>query len=378
MDIKEWIKRCRDMRGRIVRRDGGNEYLLANFTGTAQQKDIEARTPVVQDFFRVKINVKAFDENEMQKKGKPAVDFSDTRQVMRALAEEFDMPFWAYSKMPGSGLVREDGVSLQDYNRVFVYQLKACNLYCPWCYVDDENKNGLQGNGRFFSVPEITDIFNREREKQPLHMLRLSGGEPTLAIEQWLEILRELKRRKMENEVYVQGETNLTTGSFIEHLKTTGQIERDLLEKVGEFRNFGVLCSFKGTDAESFRQATGTTGEYAFLEEERWKTFGMLVKAGIDAYPFIYDANPETLEQFIDNGIARFGEGFGLKTWVVGLKLYGPEKQRLEKLGLDSATYQQRLDKRFERSKEIMRRIVRERFCLDYQSTPRTAVKLRK
>ena len=33
--------------------------ILANLSGTLQQKDIESRTPLVEDFFRIKINVKS-------------------------------------------------------------------------------------------------------------------------------------------------------------------------------------------------------------------------------------------------------------------------------------------------------------------------------
>ena len=33
---------------------------------------------------------------------------------------------------------------------------------CPWCYVDDCNKNGHKGTGEYFSVSKILDAFEKE------------------------------------------------------------------------------------------------------------------------------------------------------------------------------------------------------------------------
>lgn len=372
MDIEKWVKVCNALRNRAMKiEDYRNRYLLANFTGTAQQKDIEKRTPLLQDFFRIKVNVKGFSEKEEERRGVPEADFSENGQVYDALGKEFDMPYWAFHSLPNKK-------HLQDYNNIFIWQLKACNLKCPWCYVDDINKNGKEGNNaRFFSMEEIIDVFEDERGKQELNMIRPSGGEPTLAIEQWQECLFELDERDLENDVYVQGDTNLTTGHFIEHLEETEQIGKRVLEKVGEYDNFGLLCSFKGTDVESFLEATGMPKSYAFLEEERWYTFSKLLNAKIDAYPFIYDPNPDTLESFMKTGARNYGDGFYLKTWLINLKLYGPEKERLEKIGVSSEEYQKQLGENFSRSEEIMQNLIWEKFKLNYKAIPRAGIKLK-
>jgi len=331
----------------------------------------------------------------MQDKGGHAINFKDNFSIFRVNAEEFDMPYWAHYAMNESGDLSE----IAKYNNTFCYQLKRCNLHCPWCYVDDISKDGSEKNNPdWFSISQIVDEFEKARElhaqgngscEGPLNNYRPSGGEPTLAVEQWLLSLRELEKRKLDDEVFVQGDTNLTTGHFIESLEKSGTIEKHLLNKVGERNNFGLLCSFKGTDTESFLNATGMMpSEYAFLEEERWHTFEKYVKAGIDAYPFVYDPNPETLPYFLDDGANRFGDGFYLKTWILPLKLYGPEIERYAKksritLGDDKELrdkfkkeVQQNLDERFAQSKEVMQKILWDKFRLNYQEITRPRVKL--
>jgi len=376
MNLEKWINHCDNLRSNLIANEGGaNKYLLANFSGTSQQKDIEKRTALIGDFCRIKINVKSFDEKEMQKQGKRVVDFSNYSEVFSALRDEFDMPQWAHLALMNR--------PLKDFQNIFIYQLKGCNIHCPWCYVDDINKNNQKGNGEFFSVSEIVDLFEQERKKQQLYMIRPSGGEPTLAIEQWGEMLSEIKKRGLEKEVYVQGDTNLTTGHFIESLESKNKIAENLLEKISKFDNFGVLCSFKGTDTESFLKAVGfvksdgsANRDYSFLEDERWFSFSKLVKAGIDAYPFIYDSNPETITNFMEKGAEKFGSGFYLKTRLFKLKLYGPEKDRLAKIGKDPLEEQKRLDDNFEKSYKILNEIIQTKLGVPYGAIPRKGIKL--
>jgi len=341
-----------------------NYYLLANFVGTEQQKDIEKRTPLIEDFFRVKINVKAFSEQEQ--KGLHAF-FHNNEAVFKAMANEFDMPYWAFVAL-------EKKVPLKDLNDTFVYQLKACNLFCPSCYVDDSNKKP-DARGKFFSMREIIDVFEQEQRKRPLYNFRPSGGEPTLAIEQWLEALNEIEKRNIT--AYVQGDTNLTTGHFLKYMEEREITEPHFLEKVAEHPNFGLLCSFKGTDKESFLDATGMPEELSFLEEERWYTFRKFVKAGIDVYPFIYSPNPSSLEKFMKKGSEEFGDGFWLKTWIFPFKLYGPEKARLEKKKIDVEEYQRKINYNFSLAEEIMQELIWKKFHLNYKAIPRAGIKLR-
>jgi len=371
----DWMGYNLQLRDKILRHENGeNKYLLADFSDSSQRMDIERKTKLVNDFCRVKINVKAFSDEERAKKNLAPMDYHDNAAVFKALGDEFDMPYWALNSIHKP---------LKDLANTFIYQLKACNLNCLWCYVDDHNKKPSDSNS-FFSVREIMDIFQEEKKKGPLYNFRPSGGEQTIVVEQWLEVMREIEKRGLE--AYVQGDTNLTNGKYIQYLEQIGETENNILEKIGHYDNFGLLCSFKGTDTESFLNACGLIKKengknvpnerFAFLEKERWNTFRDLIGAGIDAYPFIYDPNPKTLESFMDKGAKMFGDGFYLKTWILPLKTYSPTKERLPKYGINQEDLQKRLDDSFKESKEIMQDIVWKKFHLNYQAVPRTGIKL--
>jgi organic radical activating enzyme len=365
MDIQTWIKRCDSLSRRVVKEKGNSrKYLLANFSGTAQKKDIEVHTSTMgNDFYRTKDNLKVNSDNEAE--------------LEVAVKSQFDMPDWASRKL---------GLSLASTNLAFMPQLKACNVHCPWCFVDDQNKNGEKETGEYFSISEVVDAFQSARKEsgKPLHLMRLSGGEPTLAPWQWLELLQELNSRGLSKGVYFQGETNLTTGHFIEYLQKENRLDRDFLKRVSEYNNFGVLCSFKGTDTESFLRAIGfckkdgtSDKRFSFLEEERWYSFDKMVRAGIDCYPFVYDPNPQTIRSFLEKGFREYGENFVSKTWVFPLKLYGPEKERLTKKGIDPELYQTQLSDNFKRSEELMYKLVPHYTGHEYKAIPRTGIILK-
>jgi uncharacterized Fe-S cluster-containing radical SAM superfamily protein len=319
---------------------------------------------ILGDFFRVKLNTVAFEKLE----NNTPIDFSDNSQVFKALANEFDMPYWGFMALKDR--------PLKDFSRTFIYQLKACNLRCLWCYANDINKNGRNEHAKYFSIPEIFDVFEEARKTQTVNNFRPSGGEPTLAVEQWLESLREIEKRKLN--VYVQGDNNLTNGHYMDALENNGDIERGLLEKVAGYENFGLLCSFKGTDAESFLKATNMPRSYSFLEDERWYSFAKLTKAGIDTYPFVYDPNPDTLESFMEKGARKFGDGFYLKTWIFKLKPYEDSgKERIEKKGFKYEEFYKKLKENFEKSKEIMQNLIQKKYGLNYQAVPRYGIKLK-
>lgn len=379
--LKKWVKYNQFLRDKVVdKSDSDTKILLTNFAGTAQAQDIQKRTDLLgSNFYRIKVNVKPFAEDEKKRgKGVILIDFHDEQAVFNSIKTNFDSPYWAFTSLP-------DKTTLQNYNDIFIWQLKACNFKCPWCYVDDESNTAKKTKGaEFFSIPEIINAFEKEREKYELNMIRGSGGEPTLAIEQWLETLNELENRNLQESVFLQGDTNLSTGEFIKHLDETDQISPFLLHEIGNYDNFGLLCSFKGTDTESFLKASGFTksdgtlnNNYGFLEKHRWETFNMYVEAGIDVYPFIYDPNPKTLEAFMNKGAKFFGDGFYLKTWMFPLKLYSPEQDRLDKIGKSEEEFQSELDENFKQSEEIMNNLIYKNFKVNYQSIPRTGIKLK-
>jgi organic radical activating enzyme len=394
MALERNMNRLMTLRKNIVYQNPFS-ILLANFEGSLQQKDIEKRTALMQNFFRIKIDCKFFDDTERNKKGLSSFDFDNIDTALDILRNEFDMPFWGHYVMNDGHIDSLEGV--KEYNNKFIYQLKGCNLCCPYCYVDDLSKNGKPGQGsRFFTIPEIIDIFLEERKKaentnRPLNSFRPSGGEPTIAVEQWLYVLDEFKKRGLDKEIYVQGDTNLTTGHFIKLLEENGEIKRGLLKEVGKYKNFGLLCSFKGTDENNYHENTDIPlKECAGFLEENIYTFKKLMKAGIDSYPFFYNPNPATIESFLYRLADEMNDKqFIRRSWVFVLKPYGPEKERLRKRlrkeGMKDENkieskvddYCQGLGTNFLKAKEVMQKIYKKEFNENYQEYMRPGIKLR-
>jgi uncharacterized Fe-S cluster-containing radical SAM superfamily protein len=351
-----------------MRKDSsGLKILLSNFEDTIQKKDIEKRTSVIQNFFRTKVDVPAWDN--------PNFNWSDKEKIMESMAERFDMPSWALYRLENTTELSE---KLKEYNHVFIYQLKGCNLHCPYCYVDDANKDGKETNGsRFFSIDEIVNAFIENRNEK-VNRIRPSGGEPTLVIEQWYELLKKLEEVGLNKEVYVQSDTNLTTGHFIDNLIERGELEKDILEDIGSYKNFGLLSSFKGTDPENFARNTRSDPK---LFEEQFYSFSKYLEAGIDAYPFLYNPNPQSLESFMDRLEREFGKEVCKRVWIFQIKMYDVPRDRLSKEAKEKSMetseyireYEKEWKENFEKSEEIMKKIMKERFGCLYKKDLRVA-----
>jgi len=370
--MQSYLDRLYTLRKSTLQYDGDElKLLLARLEGSTQQTDIEI--PLINRFFRIKEDVKKFKD--------PNFDWKNEESVMKAILERFDMPTWALYRLRGR---KELSPELKDFNDVFVYQTKTCNLRCPYCYVDDDLKDGRKNkNAEFFSISQILEAFYEERERRekvrrerevdengrlilPLNRIRPSGGEPSLVPEQWKNLLEKLEADGLSKEVYVQSDTNLTTGHFIEFLERKKEIEKGLLQQIGSFKNFGLLASIKGTDSKNYARNTGVPIKLAEkLVEETLYTLGKYVDSGVDAYPFLYNPNPETLEEFLDRLKENLGKNILKKTWVYPLNLYNVTKERLRKIARRRRDNEEEYVRRYEkewkenflRAEEIMRKI---------------------
>jgi uncharacterized Fe-S cluster-containing radical SAM superfamily protein len=285
--------------------------------------------------------------------------------------------------------VRKLCKELRNYNEVFIYQLKGCNLHCVYCFVDDWNKDGrLSHEARFFSLDEILSAFYRERERRklchetPLNRIRPSGGEPTLVIEQLPELLHKLEEAGLEREVHVQSDTNLTTGHFIDWLEAKGEVQKGILEEIASYKNFSLLASFKGTDPKNFSHNVRVSPK---LFEEQFYSFKKWLDAGVDVYPFLYNPNPASLGSFMDRFAHEVGEGAYLKTWVFSLKMYETVKARLRReavmRGVDPdqyiRAYAEEWQRNYEESEKFMKALLLQKYGLPYKRFLRAGLSYR-
>jgi uncharacterized Fe-S cluster-containing radical SAM superfamily protein len=78
------------------------------------------------------------------------------------------------------------GGSWIDYNEVFVVQVASCNLDCWYCFVDEELRRADTRKGDWFSAQDVIDMWVESGTK----VLRVSGGEPTLAPEFLMDLIQ--------------------------------------------------------------------------------------------------------------------------------------------------------------------------------------------
>ena len=351
----------------MKKEDGKLKVLVANLAET-RQKDIDRGRGLIAEHFRAKIDVLPW---------KLDANFEWTKDnIIKSMADQFDMPSWAWHALENG---REINKEIEKYRDNFIYQIKGCNINCPWCYVDEINKNGLPGDySEWFSIPEIIDTFEKTRAERKnskegeLNRIRPSGGEATIVIEQWLENLKELEKRNLSKEIFVQNDSNLTTGHFLDDLERKGEIEPNILQKIGEYKNLGLLASFKGTDEKNFTENTRADGK---LIEESIYSFKKYVKAGIDTYPFFYNPNPDTLESFLERLAKEVGDNVFLKSRVFRLKIYDPLKLRFGSQEKVEA-YIKELNENYLKAEEKMREIMHKKFGLEYKSGLRVGIKL--
>jgi len=332
--------------------------LVASFVGSEQQKDLN-RTKgevkgAVEDYFRVKSNIKPEPWEAYKKSG-------NARELM------FDFNWWPIAKLGDTPEKREP----ENWNNQFIYQLKACNIACDYCFVDRRNNNGVHADGaRFFDVSELVATFLEVREQKAaegirLNVIRASGGEPSLVPEQWLDMLQAVERAGMSNDIYVMSDSNLTTGPALDNLMASGQVDHGLLKEIAQYDNFGLLSCFKGTDPKGFSEDTNCNPD-AF--HDAIPSYMKYLESGIRIYPHMANPNPETLEGFMGDLNASLGEDATSMIHIFSLGAYGPVVQRLgERLDETKA----RWAKNITGGEEILDRTLKEKSGVGYKETPR-------
>lgn len=193
----------------------------------------------------------------------------------------FDYPTIIQAKLKAKG-------SWELFNRLLTVQVGGCDFRCWYCYCDDSLLNG--NNLLYVNPKDLIDKFLEQRTADSVqgvqsNVLRISGGEPFLAVELILGCLEELRRRRLDEKIFVWTETNLSP--FLTAPKET----KSLLEKWGvnlqrfaEFKNFAVHPCIHGTSPANLKEVTKL--------DEKWfdgllKGFKCLIDNKIDVYPTI-------------------------------------------------------------------------------------------
>lgn len=351
------------------------KVLCVDFAATLQKQDITKDLIQGVDTgkyaYRAKINVRALDSEIRKQRGLPPFDFSDKEAILRELNKDdgFDIPLWFLRK------AGDDISNITKYDLALFPQIKACNFHdgtskggCLFCFVDDDSNNGKPENGVYLSVENIVNTFEKYRKERGIVTIRTSGGEPTLVLDHILGLYREMSNRGIP--ILAQFDSNLSTAGLIEYFEEHGIFPQHVLEKIAEY-DPKVLVGFKGTDNKSLAESVMAD----LTVEEQIRGLTKFVKAGIDVYPYLYNANPETLVDFIDQMQEKF-DNILPKIHLARLNIYPIVNKRIE--GIKTIEeYRNMLDENYEKSKEIMDNLMRERVGVGYKQIERPGIELR-
>jgi len=155
------------------------------------------------------------------------------------------------------------------YGGIATGDVVGCNLRCKFCW--SWRYSYYTNKGSFYKPAEVFEKLVSIAERCGYRYVRLSGGEPTIAREHLLELLKLID------------ETRFT---FI--LETNGLLigyDESYARDLAKFDNIVVRVSFKGTTPEEFELLTGAERrfyEYQFRALENLLNAGL--KPGRDFY----------------------------------------------------------------------------------------------
>ncbi len=346
------VEKALTLRKTLIRDE---EVLVADFSNTLQGKDTSRVIDLMPNVstgeyvFRAKVNIKQLDPLAAKEYGTTFFDISEkTEEEIEDFikVQEFDFPLWFKHN--------EEFNNVLDYNTPFIMQVAGCNFHngyetggCWYCFVDNESNDGIVATGKTFLRPEdavesimaarekIKDVYAEQGLDLNIKVFRTSGGEPTVALDWILNAWREIGDRGLD--FVGQLDSNLSTGMIVDRFEKEGVFEKNILEKLAEYP-VKILTAIKGVDEENLQNnvqsaATMQTQEYSILK---------FLRAGFDIYPQMYNPNPMTLYSYLED-MERVIDNFSLRVHIGPLKLYGPNKKRLEfqakKLGKDPEAF---------------------------------------
>lgn len=284
----------------------GKRILLANFSGTAQAKDIATHARFADDVFRAKVYTKPEERGLNLFRGEPALVAAQKLAI------------------PG-----------RECNAVFLGQINGCNLNCWQCYVDRVNRSGSQKYGRFYSAEEYLTQFlvwsrrnqNSRNPDDKLNILRISGGEVFIVPEFIYWVVDAVERFGLTEYLYIWVDCNLSTNDFFWNYLTDEQ-----RKKISEFRNIGFCVCYKGIDEDNLFEITGANPDY-FMSQ--FAMHRRLIDEGLDVYSYVYPLVSSVkglrgrLIRFMEL-LAKEVDGYApLRLAMPETKIYGPTEKNL-------------------------------------------------
>lgn len=270
---------------------------------------------------------------------------------------------WPSNPLPIDPACAALGMSKRDEIRAQLFQNAACNWRCWYCFVPFNLLSADTSRSAWLTPTQLVEMYVNEEHHAP--MLDLSGGQPELVPEWILWTMQELRRKGLEDEVYLWSDDNLSCDHFWHFLTIEQQ------EYVASYRNYGRVACFKGFDEESF--AFNTSAEKSWFDRQ-FDLMGRLVTSGIDMYAYVTLTTPETVG--IADGIPRFvdrlqeiHQNLPLRTVPLEIQNFTPMTERVNQARKDALENQWR-------AIEFWQRELENRFTSEEQALPVTEVSI--
>jgi len=323
MNLFSPSERADVIRSRMIR-DG--KYLIAKITSSVQETNVPHK--ILNDYFRYK------DYMDNEEWFSAPLDEVWSPKFLGLARDIWPVPIKEIKKLefqnPPYSAARSLGGDPRDYSKVFTIQVAGCDYDCNFCYVPKQINVANPNLGKFFSAKEMIGHFlsAREKSKEPMKVVRISGGNPTIIPEIIIDVYNEIKNQNLE--VYLWVDSNLSTSKYLENLE--GNLKNILNQK-----DVGVVGCFKGTCKEDFALLTGAKQEYY---KNQFETARWFLDQGTDFYVYlpalVYENDVKRkLENFIRK-LRKLNRNLPLRTEVLEIIDYPGAKlnfERAEKLG---------------------------------------------
>jgi uncharacterized Fe-S cluster-containing radical SAM superfamily protein len=335
--MNDLIKKLRKMSAEVNRTNekGLNTYRIISDFG---KSSVISEPGYFEKYFRIFTPVSSFKGRKLNSLyGEKFNPFKDTLM---------DYPTIVQYKLDKVGTLE-----WKYFNRLISLHVSRCPLNCWHCYLEeclksDCNFCGVQDlcnrklkiqtdiKEGWFTSREIVEGFMKQCESDKerglySNILRITGGEPFLVPELFMEILEELKKRNLNKSIFLWTETNLLP--FIIPKDGKAIVTEEHLLRLSEHKNFCIYPCFHGLNEDNFREVTGQTiGTFEYLTD----ALKRLVDAHIDIYPTFGSniTSPSNVEPFYER-ISRINELMPLRFCLIEYDLdYKPIRWRREKV----------------------------------------------
>lgn len=280
------------IRKRCIRPDEGR-ILIGRIAGTTQEFDL-TRPPNCKGFGRL-------------------------RHFKRLVSDG-----WPLDPLPIDPAHKALGLPAADVVVAQVFQVAACDWRCWYCFVPEMTLAGDNRQGEWFSAEELIDLYLDENPR-PI-VLDLSGGSPNL-VPEWVPwMMKDIKRRGLESEIYLWSDDNLSNYMFWTELSVE---EHELIRT---YRNYGRVGCFKGYDEISCAFNTGLSAE---LFEVQFDVMKGLHSFGLDIYGYTTFTTPsavgagDKIKRFLDK-LQSIHQNLPLRTIPLLIYPFTPVKERID------------------------------------------------